>query len=163
MASMAEASIEEFGALLRAAFAVLHGGHLEEPAATVEREPGETLETYLARSRRAVLGRTLKQVSGLVAPQELRTMHELLQQLLECAIGTDEALAAQIQAYGCNDFQMSEAHFDRVSELVARSAQLDRELILALGRLEVDNQEVLEAMGIREMLTGSPALVQEQD
>jgi len=163
MASMAEVSIEEFGALLRSVFAVLHGGHIEEPAATVEREAGETLETYLARSRRGVLGQTLRQVRALTPPGKLQTLHTLLTQLLECAIGTDEALAAQMQAYGCNDFQTSEAHFERVNELVARSAKLDRELILALGQLKKLDRAALEAMGIEEVLTAGPALVQEQD
>lgn len=141
-------SVKEYGHNLRQAFNTLHGGQglTGQDAA---REPGESLEDYLARSREAALSDILARLEQLSPPVALAGVHSLLTRVLRIAMDTDEALAAQIRAYGCGDFQQSMAHSDRVGELVAASASLDRELILSLRQLE---PAALSDLGIAAVL-----------
>ncbi|HZP27057.1 MAG TPA: hypothetical protein VFB90_08430 [Dehalococcoidia bacterium] len=136
------ASIEEYGQLFREAFSTLHGG---QPEMQVERETGETLEQYLARSRDAALAGLLSRLQAATPPPDLADLHSLIVGVLRGAIATDEALAAQVRAYGCNDFQESMAHSERVGDLVAESARLDRDLMITLQQLD---SGTLEALGL---------------
>ncbi len=144
-------TIEEYGPLLRAAFATLHGGRPEEPSQPAQRRPGESLEEYLARSRQEALEELARKMQGISPPEELRGVHELLLRVLQCAVEADTALAAQVRAYGCGDFQQSVAHSERVHRLVAESARLDRELIMALEQLEKASPWSLTALGLAEV------------
>ena len=67
----------------------------------------------------------------------------------------DAALAAQVEAYRCGNFQGSISHSDRLHAIVAESARLDRDLILALRKVEQAAPGTLAALGIGE-IEGAP-------
>lgn len=142
----------DYGPLFREAYATLHGGHPEEPhAAESGRRTDESLEEFLARSRSEALDRLRARLEASAPPNELRVAHGLLCRLLECAGEADSVLAAQVEAYGCGNFQDSISHSDRLHGLVAESARLDRDLILALGKAEEAAPGTLSALGIEEI------------
>lgn len=147
------ASIEEYGSLFRQAFETLHGGRGN---AQPERNPGETLEQYLSRSREEALAGIARRLQAATPPDDLAQVHSLILSVLQGAIATDEALAAQVRAYGCNDYQESMAQSERVGDLIAESAQQDRELMVALQQLP---GETLAALG----LAGDPSDDEEED
>ncbi len=141
-------SLSDYGPLFRDAYATLHGGRADEPPADSDRLPDESLEEFLARSRGAALGRLLGRLESTEPPKELRIAHGLLVRLLTCAAEADAALAAQVGAYRCGNFQDSISHSDRLHSIVSESARLDRELIVALGEVE---KGTLETLGIEKI------------
>ncbi len=146
-------TLAEYGAMFRAAYAVLHGGRGEEPGPGPGiRRPGESLEEYLARTRSEALGRVQRRLSGTEPPEGLRQAHNLHLRLLAGAVEADAALAAQVEAYRCGQFHDSIAHSDRLQALVAESARLDRELIVALRAVEEAEPGTLAALGIERLL-----------
>ena len=142
------ASIAEYGPLFRDAYAALHGGRPGDSPSDSGRRPDESLEQYLARSRGEALGRLRPRLEAGEPPPELRAAHDLLLRLLTTAVEADAALAAQVEAYRCGNFRDSISHSDRLSAIVAESARLDRDLILALRRAEEASPGTLAALGI---------------
>ncbi len=136
---------DDYGETFRDAYALLHGGHGDEADDTSERRAGEGLEDYLARSRAEAVGATRKRLLGATPPPGVEKAHRLLIDLLQKAAIGDEALAQQVAAYQCGNFHESVAHSERLHELVAESARLDRELIAELRSLPAD---VAAALGI---------------
>ena len=126
----------DYGHIFRNAYAVLHGGRADEGGGLTERKPGEPLEEYLARSRSEAVGRVRKQLLGVEPPKALAKAHDTLLQLLANAVEADAALAAQVEAYRCGNFSDSVSHSDRLHAIIAESARLDRDLILALREAE---------------------------
>lgn len=147
-------SEERYGSLFRRAFEVLHGGQTEEEP--VYRQAGETLEEFLARSRREALVPVLQALEGATPPQGMEEVHRLLLQAIRHAIEADAALVSQVRAYGCGDFQASMAHSQRVAELVAEGARLDRRLILALEERERQAPGTLASLGLAGLLPDRP-------
>ena len=141
-------SLSDYGPLFRDAYATLHGGRADEPPADSGRRSDESLEEFLARSRSEALGRLRGRLESAEPPKELRIAHGLLVRLLTCAAEADAALAAQVGAYRCGNFQGSISHSDRLHSIVSESARLDRELIVALREAE---EGTLEALGIEEI------------
>ena len=143
-------TLAEYGPLFRDAYAALHGGLPGDAHADSGRRPDESLEEYLARSRGEALDRLRARLEAGEPPPELRTAHDLLVRLLASAAEADAALAAQVEAYRCGNFQGSIDHSDRLHAIVAESARLDRELILALRQAEAA-PGTLAALGIAEV------------
>jgi len=142
----------DYGALFREAYATLHGGRPgEEPADIGRRRAGESLEEYLSRSRSEALGRLQRAFSAAQPPEALKPAHELLARLLASAAEADAALAAQVEAYRCGQFQESVAQSERLQSLVSESVRLDRELILALREAEERSPGTLEELGIEDL------------
>ena len=141
----------EYGPLFRDAYAALHGGRPDDAPADSGRWPDESLEEYLARSRGEALGRLGARLEAGEPPPELRAAHDLLIRLLAAATEADAALAAQVEAYRCGNFQGSISHSDRLSAIVAESARLDRDLILALRDAEAATPGTLAELGIEEI------------
>ncbi len=144
-------SLSDYGPLFRDAYATLHGGRADEPPADSGRRSDESLEEFLARSRGEALGRLRGRLESAEPLKELRIAHGLLVRLLTCASEADAALAAQVEAYRCGNFQGSISHSDRLHSIVSESARLDRELILALREVEEAEKGTLEALGIEEI------------
>ena len=144
-------SLSDYGPLFRDAYATLHGGRVDEPPVDSGRQPDESLEEFLARSRGAALGRLRGRLESAEPPKELRIAHGLLVRLLTCAAEADAALAAQVGAYRCGNFQGSISHSDRLHSIVSESARLDRELIVALDEAEEAEKGTMEALGIEEI------------
>ncbi len=140
---------DDYGDLFRDAYSLLHGGRGDEADDTSERRAGEGLEEYLARSRAEAVGAMRKRLLAASPPAGAEKAHGLLIGLLEKASLGDEALAQQVAAYQCGNFHESVAHSERLHELVAESARLDRELIAELRSLPAD---VTASLGI-----GGPA------
>ncbi len=136
---------DDYGELFRDAYALLHGGRGDEPDDTSERRPGEGLEEYLARSRAEAVGAMRKRLLAGSPPAGLEKAHGLLVNLLENAALGDEALARQVAAYQCGNFHESVTHSERLHDVIAESARLDRELITELQSLSPD---VAEELGI---------------
>jgi hypothetical protein len=145
----------EYGPLFRDAYAALHGGRPGDPPSDSGRRPDESLEEYLARSRGEALDRLRARLEAGEPPLELRAAHDLLVHLLAAAAEADAALAAQVEAYRCGNFQGSISHSDRLHAIVAESARLDRDLILALRQAEEAAPGTLAALGIEE-IEGAP-------
>ncbi len=141
-------SLADYGPLFRDAYATLHGSPANEPPADSGRRSDESLEEFLARSRSEALIKLRGRLESAEPPQELRIAHGLLVRLLTCAAEADAALAAQVEAYRCGNFQGSISHSDRLHSIVSESARLDRELIVALREAE---KETLETLGIEEI------------
>jgi len=141
-------SLSEYGPPFRDAYAALHGSRADEPPADSGRRSDESLEEFLARSRSEALGRLRGRLESAEPPNELRIAHGLLVRLLTCAAEADAALAAQVGAYRCGNFQGSISHSDRLHTIVSESARLDHELIIALREAE---EGTLEALGIEEI------------
>jgi hypothetical protein len=141
----------DYGDTFRDAYALLHGGRGDEADDTPERRAGEGLEEYLARSRAEAVGAMRKRLLGASPPARVGKAHGLLIDLLEKAALGDEALAQQVAAYQCGNFHESVAHSERLHELVAESARLDRELIAELRSLSAD---VAEELGIEGSVNG---------
>ena len=141
-------SLSDYGPLFRDAYATLHGGRADEPPADSGRRSDESLEEFLARSRSEALGRLRGRLESAEPPKELRIAHGLLVRLLTCAAEADAALAAQVGAYRCGNFQGSISHSDRLHTIVSESARLDHELIIALREAE---KGTLETLGIEEI------------
>ena len=141
----------EYGPAFRAAYAILHGGRAEEPADTVGRGRDESVEEFLARSRSEALEGLRGALEAARPPQALASAHGLLLRLLACAVEADTALAAQMEAYRCGNFQGSIDHSDRLHAVIAESARLDRDLILALREAEAAAPGTLEALGIADI------------
>ena len=141
-------SLSDYGPLFRDAYATLHGGRADEPPADSGRRSDESLEEFLARSRSEALGRLRGRLESAEPPKELRIAHGLLVRLLTCAAEADAALAAQVGAYRCGNFQGSISHSDRLHTIVSESARLDHELIIALREAE---EGTLETLGIEEI------------
>ena len=78
----------------------------------------------------------------------MRAAHDLLVRLLASAAEADAALAAQVEAYRCGNFQSSISHSDRLHAIVTESARLDHDLILALRTAEEAAPGTLAALGI---------------
>ncbi len=144
-------SLADYGPLFRAAYEVLHGGADDDAAAGGGRRPGESLEDFLARSRSAALDRLRARLESAEPPQELRAVHGLIVRLLASAAEADAALAAQVEAYRCGNFEGSISHSDRLQTIVSESARLDRDLILALRQAEEAAPGTLSALGIGEI------------
>ena len=142
-------SLAEYGPLFRDAYAALHGGRPGDAPADSGRRPDESLEEYLARSRGEALDRLRARLEAGEPPPELRAAHDLLVRLLAAAAEADAALAAQVEAYRCGNFQGSVSHSDRLSAIVAESARLDRDLILALREAEAATPGTLAELGIK--------------
>ena len=134
---------DDYGALFRDAYSLLHGGRGEEADDTPERRPGEGPEEYLARSRAEAVGAMRKRLLAASPPAGVEKAHGLLIDLLDKAALGDEALAQQVAAYQCGNFHESVAHSERLHDLVAESARLDRDLITELRSLSVEVAEVL--------------------
>ncbi len=144
-------SLGYYGPMFRNAYAALHGGRSDEPPADSGRRSDESLEEFLARSRSEALYGLRSELEAVTPPQELRIAHGLLARLLTCAAEADAALAAQVDAYRCGNFQGSISHSDRLHSIVSESARLDRELIHALQKAEDTDPGTLEALGIEEL------------
>ncbi len=144
-------SLSDYEPLFRDAYATLHGGRSDEPPADSGRRSDESLEEFLARSRGEALGGLRGRLESAEPPKELRIAHGLLVRLLACASEADDALAAQVEAYRCGNFQGSISHSDRLHSIVSESARLDRELILALREAEEAGPGTLSALGIEEI------------
>ena len=142
------ASLTEYGPLFRDAYAALHGGRPGDAPADSGRRPDESLEEYLARSRGEALGRLRARLEAGQPPPGLRAAHDLLVRLLAASAEADAALAAQVEAYRCGNFSDSVSHSDRLHAIIAESARLDRDLILALREAEEANAGTLAALGI---------------
>ena len=145
------AGLAEYGPLFRDAYAALHGGRPNEAPSDSGRRPDESLEEYLARSRGETLGRLRARLEADEPPAELRAAHDLLVRLLAASAEADAALAAQVEAYRCGNFSDSVSHSDRLHAIIAESARLDRDLILALREAEEANACTLDALGIAEV------------
>ncbi len=141
----------DYEPLFRDAYTALHGGRPDEPRTDSGRRSDESLEEFLARSRGEALGRLRGRLESAEPPKELRIAHGLLVRLLTCAAEADAALAAQVEAYRCGNFQGSISHSDRLHSIVSESARLDRELILALREAEEAGPGTLSALGIEEI------------
>ncbi len=141
----------DYEPLFRDAYTTLHGGHPDEPPPDSGRRSDESLEEFLARSRGEALGRLRRRLESAEPPKKLRIAHGLLVRLLTCAAEADAALAAQVEAYCCGNFQGSISHSDRLHSIVSESARLDRELILALREAEEAGPGTLSALGIEEI------------
>ncbi len=148
-------TISGYGAHFREAYAALHGGRPDDPEDAIEREAGESLEEFLTRSRGQALGRLQRRLAALAPPPPLRKAHDILVRLLDSSEEADAALTAQVAAYRCDQFQESIAHSDRLHSLVAESARLDRELILALQEAESNRSGTLAELGLADIV--SPA------
>ncbi len=144
-------NLSDYGPLFRDAYAALHGGRTDDLPADSGRRPDESLEEFLARSRSEALDRLRGRLESAEPPQELRIAHGLLVRLLTCAAEADAALASQVEAYRCGNFQGSISHSDRLHSIVSESARLDRELILALREAEETGPGTLSALGIEEI------------
>ena len=129
---------DDYGAIFRDAYSLLHGGRGDEADDTPDRRAGEGLEDYLARSRAEAVGAMRKRLLGASPLPGAENAHRLLIDLLENAGLGDEALARQVAAYQCGNFHESVAHSERLHDLVAESARLDRELITELRSLPPD-------------------------
>ena len=145
------ASLSDYGPMFCNAYAALHGGRTDELPADSGRQQDESLEEFLARSRSEALGRLRGRLESAEPPNELRIAHGLLVRLLTCAAEADAALAAQVGAYRCGNFQGSISHSDRLHSIVSESARLDHELILALRVVEEADAGTLSALGIEEI------------
>ena len=141
-------SLSDYGPLFRDAYATLHGSRADDPPTDSGRRSDESLEEFLARSRSEALGRLRGRLESAEPPKELRIAHGLLVRLLTCAAEADAALAAQVGAYRCGNFQGSISHSDRLHTIVSESARLDHELIIALREAE---KGTLETLGIEEI------------
>ncbi|MEX0800170.1 MAG: hypothetical protein WD379_03015 [Dehalococcoidia bacterium] len=139
-------SLDDYPALFREAYVALHGGGPDDAPTDSGRRPDESLEEYLARSRSEALGRVRGRLESATPTQALRDAHDLLSRLLALAVEADAALARQVEAYSCGNFEGSIAHSDRLAEIVAESARLDRALIAALRALP---PELAELAGIQ--------------
>ena len=148
-------TISEYGEHFREAYAALHGGRPDDPEDTVEREAGESLEEFLTRSRGEALGRFQRRLAALTPPPPLHTAHDILVRLLDRSEEADIALAAQVAAYSCDQFQESIAHSDRLHSLVAESARLDRALILGLQEAESNRSGTLAELGLADIVSPS--------
>lgn len=137
-----------YGALFRAAYATLHGGYQDEGPQDSGRTPRESAEEYLARSRSAALDGLRARLDAAEPPPELRAAHTLLVGLLARAAESDAALAEQVAAYRCGNFEGSISHSDRLQSIVSESARLDRELIMALREAEAAAPDTLASLGI---------------
>jgi|GEM_PF-3781119 len=145
-------SLEEYGHILRTAFATLHGGHPGEPAEPEAVGPEESVSAFIARTRAQTLESLRAQVEAAQPPAELQAVHDVLIRLLEAAIEADKALEEQIEAYGRGDQKASLRQAERVGALVVASARLDRDLILALRAAEDARSGTLAALGLAEPL-----------
>ncbi len=146
--------MERYGHLLRAAFATLHGGHADEPPETQAPRPQEPAAHFLARSRAEVLGRLQEQLAVLEPPEALRHVHAALTRLLAAAIEADQAMALQAEAYHRGEWEASLRYAEQVSQLVAESVRLDRDLILALQAAEEARPGTLAELGLAELGVG---------
>jgi len=146
--------IAEYGSILRAAFATLHGGHPDEPPEAEAKRPQETAAQFLVRSRVETLERLQGQLAGVRPPKRLQAVHEALTRLLAAAIEADQAMAQQMEAYSRGDLEASLRHSERVGELVAESVRLDRDLILALQAAEEARPGTLAELGLAELGVG---------
>jgi hypothetical protein len=144
-------TLAEYGPLFRDAYAALHGGRPDDSPSDSGRRPDESLEEYLARSRGEALDRLRARLEAGEPPPELRAAHDLLVRLLTAAVEADAALAAQVEAYRCGNFQGSISHSDRLHTIVSESARLDRDLILALRQAEEAAPRTLAALRIAEV------------
>ena len=143
--------LADYAPLFRDVYAALHGGRPGDAPADSGRRPDESLEEYLARSRGEALDRLRARLEADEPPQELHPAHELLVRLLAASAEADAALAAQVEAYRCGNFSDSISHSDRLHAIVAESARLDRDLILALRQAEEANAGTLAELGIAEV------------
>ncbi len=149
MSDQAAAAGETYGALFSRAYGLLHGGDDDWPGAPVgQRRPGEGIEDYLARRHRESLAAIRAALNAAQPPAEVRRAHEILLRLLSNAAEAEEALVAQTASYRCGQFAASVAHSERLHQLVAESARLDRELILALEEAEHGAPGTLAALGL---------------
>ena len=142
---------DDYGSAFRAAYDILHGGRAAEPGDEGGRRSDESTEEFLARSRAETLERLQGPLEAAQTPQVLATAQRLLLRLLACALEADTALAAQMEAYRCGNFQGSIDHSDRLQAVIAESARLDRDLILALREAEEAAPGTLEALRIGEI------------
>lgn len=145
-------TLSHYGELFRDAYAALHGGREEESAQAAPGQPGESLEEFLARSRRETLGRLERRLAGTEPPEGLERAHRLLLGLLRSAQEADAALLAQIEAYRRGQFRESMGHSDRLQELVSQGARLDRELMAALREAEQRRPGTLSGLGIADVV-----------
>jgi hypothetical protein len=134
---------ERYGDVFREAYALLHGGRAEEMAGATERDAGESLEVYLARTRSQALGTIRGRLLAQHRPALLAEAHRLLLALLAKALEAEVALAEQVHSYQCGQFRASVRHSDRLQQIVTESQRLDRQLILALKRLPAHAAEEL--------------------
>jgi hypothetical protein len=139
---------DDYGALFRDAYAVLHGGRAGEHDSASGPNAGEPLEEYLSRTRTAAIASVRKQLLAAEAPEALQAAHSLLLDLLSNAEQADEALSQQVRSYQCGNFHDSVTHSDRLQDLVVRSQALDRDLIVALREAEERSPGILADLGV---------------
>ena len=146
----------DYEACFRETFHALHGGDPDDedgsPLQSAEPGPGEPLTEFLARSRSQTLGRLQRQLADGEPPAFLREAHDLLTRLLNNSASVDAALASQVEAYRCDQFEKSIAHSDRLGTLVAEGTRLQRELLQALQQAESDQAGVLERLGLSDVV-----------
>jgi hypothetical protein len=141
-----------YGELFRRAYAVLHGGMADEGPPVLQRRPDQSLEEFLASSRREALEPLRRALESTSPPAGLEEAHRLLLAAIECALEADAALAAQVRAYGCGDYQTSLEHSQRAADLARRAVELDRSLIAALWRAEEAAPGILASLGLAQVL-----------
>lgn len=146
-------TIDQYGPLLRAAFAALHGGHPDEPPKSEATRSGESPADFLARTRAETLERLHGQLAGVSPPRRLRSVHNRLLRLLQAASEADQALAAQVDAYNRGDYDQSLRHSQRLSDLVADSARLDADFIRALQAAERAHRGTLATLGLADIVS----------
>lgn len=138
-----------YGALFSRAYSLLHGGDDDWPDAPApQRSPGEDILDYMARRHKESLAAVTGGLLAAQPPPEVRRAHDILLRLLSNAAEAEEALAAQTASYRCGQFEASVAHSERLHQLVAESARLDRELIEALEEAEHGAPGTLAALGL---------------
>lgn len=138
-----------YGALFSRAYSLLHGGDDDWPDAPApQRSPGEDILDYMARCHRECLAAVRAGLVAAVPPPEVRRAHDILLRLLSNAAEAEEALLAQTSSYRCGQFEVSVAQSERLHQLVAESARLDRELILALQEAERGSPGILATLGL---------------
>jgi hypothetical protein len=133
-------TIDQYGRILRDAFAALHGGRPGEPSGA-EAGRAEGLEHLQG------------QLAAVRSPKRLQKVHDALTRLLAAAIEADRELAQQVGAYARGETEASLRHSERVASLVAEGARLDRDLILALREAEGARPGTLAALGLADIVS----------
>lgn len=138
-------TLSHYGALLREAFAALHGGCDEE----APEQPGGSAPEETTPEALPALLTALRSVEP---PVGMARVHDLLLELLRAAQEAEVALAAQAEAYRAGRLRESVEHSDRLQAVVARGARIDRELMAALREAEVERPGTLAELGLADVV-----------